>query len=230
MEYQNLSIKNWLVEDRPREKLIKNGVSSLSDSEILAILISTGTKNLSAIELARNILHSYNNDLQELGKASLHDLIKLKGIGEAKGISILAAFELGRRKQNFAPGKKIKIGSSKDAYKIFKPLLEDLNHEEFWILMLNRSNTVIDKTRISTGGISGTVIDTRMILKNALDKLTSGLILFHNHPSGNITPSEADKKITEKIQSAASVMDISLLDHIIVGGNNYYSFADNGVL
>ena len=184
----------------------------------------------SALELSREILHSANNELRTLGKLEMGDLIRIKGIGKAKAVTILAALELGRRRA-YAPGvDKTRISSSRDAFKIFQPLLGDLPHEEFWILLLNRSNKVIDKICISKGGITGTVIDTRLILKQALDRLTSGIILCHNHPSGNLEPSEADKKITEKIKKAAIYMDISLIDHIIIGENNYYSFADSGSL
>ncbi len=230
MNYKNLSIKNWAVEDRPREKLLKNGIGSLSDAEILAILIGSGTKNLSALELSRTVLFSVDNNLQALGKLELGNLTRIKGIGQAKAITILAALELGRRRA-YAPGlEKTKISTSKEAFRIFQPMLGDLPHEEFWILLLNRSNRVIDKICISKGGITGTVIDTRLILKQALDRLTSGIILCHNHPSGNLEPSDADKKITEKIKKAALYMDINLIDHIIIGENNYFSFADSGII
>ncbi len=230
MNYKNLSIKNWAVEDRPREKLLKNGIGSLSDAEILAILIGSGTKNLSALELSRTVLFSVDNNLQALGKLELGNLTRIRGIGQAKAITILAALELGRRRA-YAPGlEKTKISTSKEAFRIFQPLLGDLPHEEFWILLLNRSNRVIDKICISKGGVTGTVIDTRLILKQALDRLTSGIILCHNHPSGNLEPSDADKKITEKIKKAALYMDINLIDHIIIGENNYFSFADSGII
>jgi DNA repair protein RadC len=230
MKYKNLTIKNWAVEDRPREKLIKNGIGSLSDAEILAILIGSGTRNITALELSKEILHNVNNNLRALGKLEMQDLIRIRGIGQAKAVTILAALELGRRRA-FAPGtEKTKITSSKDAFRIFQPMLGDLPHEEFWVLLLNRSNRVIDKICISKGGITGTVIDTRLILKQALDRLTSGIILCHNHPSGNLEPSDADKLITEKIRKAAGFMDITLIDHIIIGENNYYSFTDTGLI
>ncbi len=230
MEYKNLSIKNWAVEDRPREKLLKNGIGSLSDAEILAILIGSGTRNMSALELSRLVLGSVGNNLRALGKLDMQELIRIRGIGQAKAITILAALELGRRRA-YAPGpEKTKISSSRDAFRIFQPMLGDLPHEEFWILLLNRSNLVIDKICISKGGLAGTVIDTRLILKQALDRLTSGIILCHNHPSGNLEASDADRKITEKIKKAAQYMDISLIDHIIIGENNYVSFADSGIL
>ncbi len=230
MNYKGKSIKNWAVEDRPREKLLKNGIGSLSDAELIAILIGSGTRNSSALELSRAILSSVENNLRALGKLELPDLTRVNGIGKARAVTILAALELGRRRA-YAPGpEKIRIASSKDAFRIFQPMLGDLPHEEFWILLLNRSNSVIDKICISKGGITGTVIDTRLILKQALDRLTSGIILCHNHPSGNLDASEADKKITEKIKKAALYMDINLVDHIIIGEDNYYSFADSGIL
>lgn len=229
-EYTNLSIKNWAVEDRPREKLVKKGVDSLSDAELLAILIGSGTRNITAVELSKSILASVDNNLNQLGKLSIKELERNKGIGRVRALTIMAALELGRRRKFTDSAKKIKIGSSKDAFDLFQPFLSDLPHEEFWILMLNRSNHVIEKSRISQGGLSGTVIDARIILKNAIDKLSSGLILCHNHPSGNTSPSEADRLITNKLKEAASLMDINLLDHIIIGDNRYYSFADEGVL
>ncbi len=230
MNYKNLPIKNWAVEDRPREKLLKNGIGSLSDAELIAILIGSGTKNNSALELSREILHSVNNNLRALGKLELRDLIRIKGIGKARAITIMAALELGRRRAYAPVAARTKISSSRDAFGIFQPLLGDLPHEEFWILLLNRSNGVIDKICISKGGITGTVIDTRLILRQALDRLTSGIILCHNHPSGSLEPSDADKKITEKIKKATQYMDISLIDHLIIGENNYFSFADRGLL
>lgn len=229
-QYEYLSIKNWSVEDRPREKLINKGVNNLSNAELIAILIGSGTRNVTAVELSKSILRMADNNLGTLGKSSLNDLMKIKGIGEAKAITILASLELGRRRNFTEPPEKIKITSSLDAYNIFQAILGDLPHEEFWILLLNRSNKIIDKYRISQGGISGTVIDTRLILKKALDKLASGMILCHNHPSGNKKPSEADKAITYKIKKAAMVMDINLLDHIIVADKEYFSFADNDLM
>ncbi len=228
--YQNLSIKKWSVEDRPREKLINKGAQSLSDAELLAILIGSGTRNITAVELSKNILSSTGNNLNQLGKLSLKELEKNKGIGKVRALTIMAALELGRRRKFSETVKKQKITSSKDVFDLFHPLLSDLVHEEFWILLLNRSNYMIGKSRISQGGLSGTVIDARIILKNAIEKLSSGLILCHNHPSGNIKPSEADKQITKKMKDAASLMDINLMDHIIIGENDYFSFADEGIL
>jgi DNA repair protein RadC len=228
--YNNTSIKNWAVEDRPREKLLSRGTESLSDAELIAILIGSGTKDVTAVELSRMILHLADNNLHELGKLNISELIKIKGIGKAKALLIMAALELGRRRNRTDVITKLKISSSKDVFNFFLPNLGDLPHEEFWILILNRSNHIVDKVRISQGGISGTVIDTRIILRSAIEKLASGLILCHNHPSGNIQPSDADKKITDKIKTAANFMEINLLDHVIIADKNFFSFADEGLI
>lgn len=223
-------IKSWALEDRPREKLLNHGIQSLSDTELLAILLGSGTKNVSAVELARQILVSAGNNLHQLGKLSVVELKQNKGIGQTKALMLLSALEIGRRRNQTETIQKAKITSSKDVFNLFHPILGDLPHEEFWILILNRSNHVIDKVRISQGGISGTVIDARLILKNALEKFASGLILCHNHPSGNTEPSEPDKKITQKIQNAANFMEINVLDHIIIADKHFFSFADEGIL
>lgn len=228
--YTNTSIKNWAVEDRPREKLLSRGTESLSDAELIAILIGSGTKDVSAVELSRMILHAAGNNLHELGKLNIGELIKIKGIGKAKALLIMAALELGRRRNRTDVIIKLKISSSKDVFNFFQPNLGDLPHEEFWILILNRSNQIVDKVRISQGGVSGTVIDTRIILRLAIEKLASGLVLCHNHPSGNIQPSDADKKITDKIKTAANFMEINLLDHVIIADKNFFSFADEGLI
>lgn len=230
MEYRKSIIRKWALEDRPREKLLNHGTQSLSDSELLAILLGSGTRNNSAVDLARQILESAGNNLHQLGKAGVSELKQIKGIGQAKALMLMAAFELGRRRSQTETINRFKITSSKDVFTIFHPLLGDLPHEEFWILILNRSNQVVDKIRISQGGISGTVIDTRLILRNALEKLASGIILCHNHPSGNTQPSDPDKKITLKIQNAANFMEINLLDHIIIADKSFFSFADEGIL
>lgn len=230
MEYKKSVIKNWALEDRPREKLLNHGTHNLSDTELLAILLGSGTRNSSAVDLARQILESANNNLHQLGKLGISELKQIKGIGETKALMLLSALELGRRRTQSESAQKPKINSSKDVFNLLHPILGDLPHEEFWILILNRSNQVVDKTRISQGGISGTVIDTRIILRNAIEKLASGIILCHNHPSGNTEPSEPDKKITQKIQSAANFMEINVLDHIIIADKHFYSFADEGIL
>ena len=229
-EYKKLSIKQWSLEDRPREKLLNKGISSLSDAELIAIIIRLGTKDESAVELAKRILSSVQHNLNELGKLTVEDLQKYKGMGEAKAIGILAALELGRRRKLSESVKKEKITSSRDIYNIFHPVLADLPNEEFWIILLNRSNKINERQKISQGGLSGTVTDVRIILKTALEKLASSVILCHNHPSGNPTPSDADISITQKVKESGKLMDISLLDHIIVTDGNYYSFADEGLI
>ena len=229
-EYKKLKIKDWALEDRPREKLLTKGISSLSDAELIAILIGSGNKEVTAVELSMKILNSVNNNLNNLGKLTVEELKANKGIGEAKAISIVAALELGRRRKLADIVNKKKITGSKDVFEIFHPLLADLPHEEFWILLLNRSNRIIDKSKSSQGGISGTVIDVRMILKYAIEKLASAIILCHNHPSGNLKPSDADIKITNKLKDASKFMDIKMLDHIVIGDNSYYSFSDEGMI
>jgi DNA repair protein RadC len=229
-EYKKLNIKDWAAEDRPREKLLSQGERALSDAELIAILIGSGNTNETAVELSRRILSSVNNNLNDLGRKGIDYLTTFKGIGEAKAVAILAAIELGRRRKEAEVFNTKKITGSKDAADFFMPLLGDLNHEEFWIMLLDRGNKIKDHFMISQGGITGTVIDVRIILKRALDNGAVSMILCHNHPSGTMRASDADLKITEKIKQAAQVMDISLLDHIIVGQNSYYSFADEGLL
>ncbi|MGM0666377.1 MAG: RadC family protein [Bacteroidota bacterium] len=226
----SLKIKDWALEDRPREKLLYKGISSLSDAELLAILLGSGSNDKSAVDLAREILSIASNNLHRLGKLDVHDLVKLKGIGTAKAINIMAALELGRRRKSAEIIEAAKIRSSNDVYTIFNPLLADLTHEEFWLLYLNRSNKILSRHKLSQGGVSGTITDVRLIIKKALELLASSMIICHNHPSGNLDPSEADNRITQKIKEAAACFDINLLDHVIVTDNGYYSYADNGAL
>jgi len=229
-EFNNLSIKQWALEDRPREKLLYKGISALTDAELLAILIGSGTKEETAVDVSKRILDSVKNNLHELGKLDIEDLKKIKGIGEARAITIIAALELGRRRKLSDAIEKFQVGSSADVFNFFHPIIADLPHEEFWIIYLNRSNKIIDKQKISQGGIAGTVIDIKLILKNALQKLSSSIIICHNHPSGNKIPSEADLKITKKLKEAADLLDIKVLDHLILTEKEYYSFADEGML
>ena len=227
---ENLSIKNWAEADRPREKLLAQGVRSLSDAELLAILIGSGTRQITAVELARRILSETGNDLNRLGKLTVEELCRFRGIGKAKAIAIVAALELGRRRNINENPVPEKVTGSRDVFNLMFPLLTDLPHEEFWILHLNRSNRVIAKKKISQGGISGTLIDIRLLLKDALDNRCVSLILCHNHPSGNIEPSDEDRKITMRIRDAAKMMDIKLIDHLIIGDGSYLSFADEGFI
>ncbi|MDU1889992.1 MAG: DNA repair protein RadC [Dysgonomonas sp.] len=224
-----LNIKDWAEEDRPREKMLLKGVASLSDAELLGILIGSGNKNETAVELAQRILHSASNNLNTLGKLEIKDLIKnFNGIGEAKAITIVAALELGKRRKLSEVVTQPQITCSEDAYNIFHPILADLKHEEVWVLLLNRANKVIKRLQVSKGGISGTVVDIRMIMKEAIESLAVAMILCHNHPSGNTNPSGDDDRITNKLKEAGYIMDIRLLDHIIVCDHSYYSYMDAG--
>lgn len=225
-----IKITEWAPSDRPREKLIEKGAAALSDAELLAILISSGTKSKSAVDLGRELLALAGNNLNSLGRLGIPELRTLQGIGEAKAVTIAAALELGRRRKLAEAPENGQIKSSADVFNIFHPLLSDLSHEEFWILFLNRSNKPINRMKISQGGISGTVTDVRIIMKKAVENLASGLIVCHNHPSGNNNPSESDIQITQKIREAGTLLDVQLLDHIIIAGSAYYSFADNGLL
>lgn len=229
-DYKKLNIKEWAVEDRPREKMLLKGSRFVTDAELIAILIGSGNTNETAVELSKRILTSTNNNLNDLGRKGVDYLKTFKGIGEAKAVTIVAALELGKRRKEAEVFNKSKITGSKDAADYFQPLLGDLNHEEFWIMLLNRGNKILDTFMVSQGGVSGTVIDVRIILKKAIDNLASSLILCHNHPSGTMEASDADLKITKKISDAAKIMDMSVIDHIIIGQNRYLSFADEGML
>jgi DNA repair protein RadC len=229
-EYKKLNIKEWAVEDRPREKMMRNGSRSLSDAELMAILIGSGNKKETAVELSRRILSSTENNLNELGRKSVDFLQQFNGIGEAKAITIVAALELGKRRKEADVFANNKITGSKDAADYFLPLIGDLDYEEFWILLLDRGNKIKDSFKISQGGISGTVIDVRIILKRAILEGASAIILCHNHPSGTMQASDADLKITRKIADAAKLVDMNVLDHIIIANNRYLSLADEGIL
>ncbi|MUP46634.1 JAB domain-containing protein [Gramella sp. BOM4] len=229
-EKTNLSIKKWAEDDRPREKLLQKGKLSLSDSELIAILIASGSKNESAVELAKRILSSTSNNLNQLGKLSVRQLCKFKGIGPAKAVSIVAALELGRRRRLEEATEQKKITSSLSVFEMMQPIIGELPHEEFWILYLNNSNKVIEKFQISKGGITGTLVDVRITLRKALELGAVSLILAHNHPSGALTASEADKQLTKKLKTAAESLDIKVLDHLIVTEKSYLSFADEGIL
>jgi DNA repair protein RadC len=230
LKKENNSIKNWSEDDRPREKLLIKGKNTLSDAELIAILIGSGNKEDSAVELSRKILNSVNNNLIELTKLSIGELMKFKGIGEAKAISIVAALELGNRRRESDVIIKDKISSSKDVFELFSSTFSNTHFEEFWILMLNRANRIIKKINISEGGISGTFVDPKKIFRYSLENNASSIVLCHNHPSGNIQPSEADIKLTKKLKDAGTAMDINVVDHIIIGNESYYSFSDEGIL
>jgi len=224
------SIKSWSEDDRPREKLLLKGRAALSDAELIAILIGSGSKNESAVDLCKKILSDKDHQLKLLSKMSIEELMAYKGIGQAKAISIIAALELGKRNGIADMPIYPKITSSIDAYKVLKNTFIDLEHEEFWILMLDNSNKVINKHQISKGGITSTIVDSRLIFKKALLNGAVGIILSHNHPSGTLKPSHVDIKLTEKIKKASEILDIKLLDHIIITDKSYFSFADEQLL
>ena len=226
----SFSIKNWSQDDQPREKLRDKGKLTLSDAELVAILIGSGNRNESAVDLCKRILASVDNNLNALGKVSLKHLMEFNGIGEAKAITITAALELGRRRKFEDAVKQEKITSSRDVYDIMQPVLGELSHEEFWVIYLNNSNKVLQKQQLSKGGITGTLVDVRLVLKQALEVGATALILCHNHPSGTLKASEADKKITQKLKTAGLTLDIKVLDHIIVTEKAYFSFADETIL
>lgn len=226
----SFSIKNWADDDRPREKLVQKGRSVLSDAELIAILIGSGNKKESAVELSKRILASVNHNLNELGRLSVNQLMQFNGIGEAKAVSIAAALEVGRRRRGEDAEKIAKISGSKDAFALLHPLIGELQHEEFWIVYLNNSNKVIHKSQLSKGGITGTLVDVRLVLKQALELGAVGIILAHNHPSGTVKPSAADKEVTDKLKKASEALDIKILDHLILTQHDYLSFADQGIL
>lgn len=225
-----LNIREWSPEDRPREKLLLKGTSALSEAELVAILIGSGTTKTSAVELAKKVLLLGKNNLNELARLSVKDLMKIKGIGEAKAITIVAALELGRRRKAQDVEEKPKISSSKDAFDLIQGDLMDLPHEEFWVLLLNRMNQVVKKKRISEGGVTGTVADPKIIYKLALEDLATGVIVAHNHPSGNLKPSQSDIDLTRKLKEAGKFLEVQLLDHLIIANRNYFSFADEGLI
>lgn len=223
-------IKSWAESDQPREKLLLKGRESLTDAELMAILIGSGNKEITAVALSQNILKSAANNLHELGRKQLSDLMAFKGIGEAKAICIAAALELGRRRQMTDPISKPKITSSRDAYNLIAPLLNDINHEEFWVMLLNHGGKLIKRIKISTGGVSQTLVDPKLIFKKALDCLASKIILVHNHPSGNLKPSYHDINITRKLQNGGKLLDIIIDDHLIISEQGYFSFLDEGMM
>jgi DNA repair protein RadC len=223
-------IKSWAEDDRPREKLIRKGRQALSDAELIAILLGSGTRSLTAVDVAKQVLATHKNKLNQLGRLGIDDFKKFPGIGEAKAITIIAALELGRRRRSEERLENAKISSSRDIYALLAPKLVDLDHEEFHILLLSRSHKVKDQICISRGGISGTVVDQRLIFKPALEKLASAIVLCHNHPSGTLRPSEQDKRLTQKLVKSGTILDIPILDHLIFTDEGYYSFADEGLL
>ncbi|MEM1124932.1 MAG: DNA repair protein RadC [Bacteroidota bacterium] len=227
---KKLAITAWAEEDRPREKLLLKGKHNLSNAELLGILLGSGSTEQSAVALAQDILRSAGNDLNELGRCSIADYMKFKGIGEAKAITIAAALELGRRRQMTDIKKRPTITCSRDSYNAIAPLLMDLPHEEFWILLLNRANRVVGRQRVSLGGTTGTVVDVKVVFKKAIEGQAVYLVLAHNHPSGNLCPSPQDLQLTKQLVAAGKIMTIGVLDHLIIGDRGYYSFKDEKLL
>ena len=225
-----LNIKAWAEDDRPREKLMNKGRASLSDAELIAILLGSGTRTETAVEVVQRILSSVDNDLSRVAKLSVHELMKFKGIGSAKAVSVMAALELGRRRRDQDKTQRSRITSSTDAYHHLYPLLSDLDHEQFYVLLLDRANNVLDTLRISQGGVSGTVADAKLIFRSAIERLASGMILAHNHPSGNLQPSQSDIQLTKNLKTSGKLLEISVLDHLIIGDDSFFSFADEGLL
>jgi len=226
----SLTIKSWAKDDRPREKLILKGKESLSDAELVAILLGSGNIDESAVGLAKRILASINNNLNKLGKLSITNLTKFKGIGDAKAITIITALELGRRRRFEEAIETPKITSSKRVFNIMQPIIGELQHEEFWILYLNNSSKILEKKQLSKGGLTSTLVDVRLVLKKAIELNATAIILCHNHPSGKLNPSNSDKLLTNKLKTAAETIDIKVLDHVIITENDYFSFADENVL
>ncbi|WP_231462465.1 MULTISPECIES: DNA repair protein RadC [unclassified Pedobacter] len=227
---QKLGIKLWAEEDRPREKLLLNGRRHLTDAELIAILIGSGNKNESAVDLSKRILNSFNNNLTKLGQASIAELSKFKGIGEAKAISIVAALELGLRRRETAIEDIVKVSTSSDVYKYLYQTFAHLNHEEFWILLLNRANKITGKQLISKGGQAGTVADPKIIFKVALEQNAAYIVMAHNHPSGNLKPSDSDNKLTLNMVASGNLLSIPIVDHLIFTDNGYYSYRDEGII
>lgn len=227
---EKLTIKSWALDDRPREKLLVKGKATLSDAELIAILIGSGNREETAVALSKRILKSVEGNINNLAKLSVKKLSSFKGIGEAKAIAIITALELGKRRQLEIALKKPKITSSKAVFNIMQPLIGDLEHEEFWVLFLNNSNKVLAKSQMSKGGLTATIVDIRVLFKQALEMASVAIIICHNHPSGKITPSNADKELTKKIKTAGLTLDIRLLDHLIITEKCYFSFADENQL
>lgn len=228
--YAKLSIRDWAQEDRPRERLLAQGPKALSDAELVAILIRSGTPQDTALELAQLILHQAGNDLNRLGGMSAAELMKVRGMGEAKALSIMAALELGMRRRDSGVEARPRVSTSADVHALMRPVLADLHHEEFWLVLLDRGMRLIGKCRVSQGGMHGTVADPKLIFREALERRASCLVLCHNHPSGQLRPSEEDRQLTHKLVAGGRLLDILVQDHVIITNGGYYSFADNGQL
>lgn len=227
---KKMTIKSWALDDRPREKLLAKGKSTLSNAELIAILIGSGNRDESAVGLSKRILQSVGGNINELAKIPVEKLMSFRGIGEAKAISIVTALELGSRREQEPAVEIVKINTSKDVFMLMKPILGDKDYEEFWVVYLNNSNKILAKQLCSMGGITSTIVDVRLLYKRALELSAVGIIVCHNHPSGNVKPSISDRELTDKIRQAGDCLDIQLLDHLIIGEKSYFSFADHGEL
>ena len=230
MPTEIVPLRDWSPQDLPREKLIHKGKSSLSDAELISLLVGAGNRTSSSVELGKRVLHCANNNLHELARMTVKDLIRVSGIGRIKAMSIVAALELGRRRRELSPESRPRLSKSADAFDLLKPVLLDIPHEEFWIILVNRANRLIRIGQVSQGGVAGTVADPKIIFKMALEELASGIILAHNHPSGNLSASQADIELTRKLSAGARLLEIQVLDHIILAGQKYFSFADEGLM
>jgi DNA repair protein RadC len=225
-----IPLRDWSPQDLPREKLIHKGTSALSDAELISLLLGSGTRTSSSVELGKRVLQCANNNLHELARMTVKDLIRVSGIGHIKAMAIVAALELGRRRRELSPESRPRLSKSADAFDLLKPVLLDIPHEEFWIILVNRANRLIKFSQVSQGGVAGTVADPKIIFKMALEELASGIILAHNHPSGNLSASPADIELTRKLSAGARLLEIQVLDHIILAGQKYFSFADEGLI
>ncbi len=225
-----LRLKDWKADDRPREKFLLKGAAALSDAELLAIILRSGTREQTAVDLAKQVLALAGNNLHELGRLKLPQLRSIKGIGATKALSLLSAFELGRRRNSTASGKTTKINNAPDVKNYIAPLLEDISHEEFWVMALNNANKLLAKQKVGHGGVTATVADPKIIFKFALENLATQLILVHNHPSGNCFPSQADKQLTCQLKEAGKLLSITIIDHVIIAGDDYFSFKDHNLL
>lgn len=226
----SVPLREWSPQDLPREKLIQKGKSALTDAELISLLLGPGTRTASSVELGKRVLHQANNSLHDLARMTVKDLVRIGGVGRTKAMAIVAALELGRRRRDLSPELRPCLSRSADAFEIIKPVLLDIPHEEFWIILVNRANRLIRINQISQGGVAGTVADPKIIFKMALEELASGIILAHNHPSGNLVASQADIELTRKLSAGARLLEIQVLDHIILAGQKYFSFADEGLM
>lgn len=223
-------LREWSPQDLPREKLIQKGKAVLTDAELVSLLLGHGTRSVSSVELGKRVLHQANNSLHDLARMTVKDLTRIDGVGRTKAMAIVAALELGRRRRELSPESRPSLRKSADAYDILKPMMLDIPHEEFWIILVNRANRLIRVNQVSHGGVAGTIADPKIIFKMAVEELASGIILAHNHPSGNLTASQADIELTRKLSAGARLLEMQVLDHIILAGQNYFSFADEGLI